>query len=144
MSGKPIPTPRKTGGTENMWIATQDMLFQIAEFAGLGLSQEQIHNYYGISSSTWFAALMRQPELVVAVCTGKSSAIAKVSGKLWKLIEEGDRKAICFYLDRQAGWLKTSNVVENKPTSAPIPFIAESTNDPIEAAKMYQKIMTGK
>lgn len=130
------------GGDENIWVASPDMLKEIAEFAGLGLSQEQIHNYYGISSATWFKALRRQPELVVAVCAGKSGAIVQVTGKLWRLIEKDDRKAICFYLDRQAGWLKPANAVGTAVhPSSDVPEM--DTSDPIEAAKMYQKIMIG-
>ncbi len=135
--GKSGPKPRIEPTPEN--------LKTIETLAGQGLTQMQIAHFFCIKSSGWYANIGRHPEIAEAVKRGKAKTMAFVTGKLMELVKKGNLKAIMFYLEKQGGgnWAKKSSleIKEEKPAASV--ELKLNTKDPVEAAKIYQKIMTG-
>jgi len=122
---------------------TSEILNEIEELAGNGLTQQQIHNYYGISNGTWYSYVRENPEIAEAIKRGKSKVISEVAGLLVRLALEGNLTAAIFYLKTQAGWReveKMESPKEEKPyeESGKIDF----GTDPIEAARIYKNLMS--
>ena len=68
------------------------------------LSKDQIASYFGMTEKTLSAVSERQPEVFTAYRQGKAQAILKASSALLRAVEEGDMRAIQFFLKTQAGW----------------------------------------
>ncbi len=73
--------------------------------------------------------------------TGKLRAIAKVAETLYQKAIGGDTASIIFFLKSQAGWKDTQRVELTGASGGPVQSIATTTNDPMEAAKIYQQMM---
>ena len=68
------------------------------------LSKDQIASYFGMTEKTLSAVSERQPEVFTAYRQGKAQAVVKVASALMRAIDEGDMRAIQFFLKTQAGW----------------------------------------
>ena len=68
------------------------------------LSKEQIAAYFGMTEKTLSAISERQPEVFTAYRRGKAKAVVRVASALMRATEEGDMRAIQFFLKTQAGW----------------------------------------
>lgn len=133
------------------WQKYKDFVFkvddqkldEIAILAGKGLTINQICAYYGITYTTWLKRTYEHPELKLAFKMGKVKMISSVSGELIKRIKGGNVPATIFYLKTQAGWKETSDVDIDPDDEIAKKDLKIDTNDPIEAAKIYQQIMLG-
>jgi len=122
---------------------TKEILEEIEILAGRGLTNEMIYSYYGLPRSFWFEAKITNPDIEKACLKGKAKTISMVSGKLMEKIRQGNLTAIIFYLKTQARWSEHSTVgIEKEDSSANAPLTI-TVNDPVEASKIYQQIMTG-
>ena len=122
---------------------TEEIIKEVEIMAGNGLTQQQIYRYYGIGHNYWNKLKKENKELRRAFHKGKSKTILAVSGRLMDKIMCNDLRAIIFYLKTQAGWREktTINVKGNVKSNDQVLKI--ETTDPIEASKIYQRIMTG-
>ena len=122
---------------------TEEIIKEVEIMAGNGLTQQQIYRYYGIGHNYWNKLKKENKELRRAFHKGKSKTILAVSGRLMDKIRCNDLGAIIFYLKTQAGWREktTINVKGNVKSNDQVLKI--ETTDPIEASKIYQRIMTG-
>ncbi len=68
------------------------------------LSKEQIAAYFGMTEKTLSAISERRPEVFTAYRRGKAEAVVRVASALMRATEEGDMRAIQFFLKTQAGW----------------------------------------
>ena len=68
------------------------------------LSKEQIAAYFGMTEKTLSAISERQPEVFTAYRRGEAKAVVRVASALMRATEEGDMRAIQFFLKTQAGW----------------------------------------
>lgn len=139
--------PRKPKGGKSgqkpTFVVTQDVLSEVEQLAGQGLTNEMIHNYYGISHDTWYKNIRYHPELGLALKRGKPKTLKLVTGKLMEKVLEGNLTAIIFYLRTQGRWSEHSTVAvkdESPPTQKALTI---SVSDPVEAARIYQQIMIG-
>lgn len=133
----------KKKGRPPSLVITPETLKEIERMSGLGLTQNQLASYYGISRVTWHKMKNKDERLNFVVKKGKSKAIEIVAGKLMEKINAGNLSAMIFYLKTQAGWTeKNALVVDNKSKYKKIEYKI-NTDDPIEASKIYQSIMTG-
>ncbi len=133
---KKTPIKRK-----RFFNVTPEILKEIEQLSGRGLTKDQIAGYYGFSRSTLRNYENNNPELAMAFDKGKSKGISHVAGRLMHQINEGSTQATIFYLKTQAGWKSTEESEddqENKTNNLTI-----NVNDPNEAAKIYQEIMRG-
>lgn len=122
---------------------TNELLIEIEELAGKGLTQKQISAYYGITPVTWHKMKKKHSEIRISYKKGKSKTIAFVTGKLMDKIRKGNSACIMFYLKTQAGWREKSSSGDDNNVKSKKTLLKIETDDPIEAAKIYQQIMTG-
>ena len=64
----------------------------------------KIAAYFGMTEKTLSAISERQPEVFTAYKRGKAKAVVRVASALMRATEEGDMRAIQFFLKTQAGW----------------------------------------
>ncbi len=85
---------------------------QVAQVEALGavLSIEQIADYFGISKTTFYAIMERQPEVSERYKKGKAKAIGSVAQGLLQQARDGNTTAAMFYLKTQAGWRETQQI----------------------------------
>lgn len=85
---------------------------QVAQVEALGsvLSIEQIADYLGISKTTFYAIMERQPEVSERYKKGKAKAIGDVAQGLLQQARDGNTTAAMFYLKTQAGWRETQQI----------------------------------
>lgn len=85
---------------------------QVAQIEALGsvLSIEQIADYFGISKTTFYAIMERQPEVSERYKKGKAKAIGSVAQGLLQQAKSGNTSAAMFYLKTQAGWRETQQI----------------------------------
>lgn len=98
-----MPTPPHVPTDEKRRIAR--------ELSGLGVPQDSICHILGISKNTLHAHYRADLDL------GMAEANAKVSGSLFKLIEQGNVAATIFWLKSRCGWsekVQTEQVGEIK------------------------------
>lgn len=139
-------TPDNRRGAQRKHTVDQAFIKKASEMAGNGLTHTQMYNYFNISHGTWFAYFIEFPELKAAVIRARSSTISMVAGKLLELCKKGNLKAIVFFLQMHAqyGIEKYDDNGEEKVNVAPVtPLHVITQGDPQEAARIYQKIMTG-
>ena len=124
---------------------TEAMIKNASTLSGQGLTHKQIAAFFGIGTNTFYMKMKEYPELREAVTKGKSKMISFVAGHLIQQIKNGSTTATIFYLKTQAGW---KEVDPNDPTppefedeKVPPQKLELNTNDPNEAAKVYQQIM---
>ncbi len=76
------------------------------------------------------------------LASGKVAANAEVAETLFNKATKGDdTTAMIFWLKSQAGWTDRQRVELTGANGAPIQSITTATNDPIEAAKIYQQMV---
>ncbi len=125
-------------------VVTPEMISKVEHLGGLGLTREQIHNYFGMSSEAWQKRVESSPELEMVMKGGLSKKIEIASGKLWEHCLKGNLTAIMFFLKTQGRWRETDRPGENgEAIPQKFPPITLTVHDPVEAAKIYQQIMSG-
>lgn len=126
------------------FAVTKDILKEVEMLAGRGLTQEQIHWYYGLKKDAWYAIVKKNPELRTSIRSGKAKTVSMVSGKLMELVKKGNLSAIIFYLKTQGRFSEKSSIrVTSDKKSKSFQELRITTTDPIEASKIYQQIMAG-
>jgi hypothetical protein len=122
---------------------TEQVIEEIKEMAGNGLTEQQIYRYYGIGHAYWNRLKKQNKELRRAFYQGKSQTIKYVSGCLMDRIRAGDTVCMMFYLKTQAGWREKTTVNIKGDVKSKNQVLKIEATDPIEASKIYQRIMTG-
>lgn len=136
------PPKKKLGRRSNFYL-DDEILKEIEALSNRGMNQKNLQDYFGVSKSAWVRKAKAKPELLKAYNRGKAKGIAFVSAKLMELVKKGNLTAIMYYLSRIAKWTENPDIEDledGEPTFKPIIFAA---SDPIEAARIYQKIMQG-
>lgn len=90
-------------------IITEKQLLEIEEMA-VGMTIEQIANYFGFCRDTFYNICERNPAVLRHYKKGKSVMIKETVGHLMSKIREGDSASIFFYLKTQAGWRETKDI----------------------------------
>lgn len=88
---------------------TDDELDQVERLAGL-LNQEQLANYFGMSSNVFTQCLNDDPRLDVAYRTGRAHTISQVAQTLVRKALDGDTQSLIFYLKTQGRWTEKLDV----------------------------------
>jgi hypothetical protein len=91
----------------------------------------------------WHRLLKARPELEESIARGKVKLIDEIADILIKKAREGNIQAVIFYLKTQGGWGESGGQLNATPIDKPEINYTITTTDPIEAARIYQKIMTG-
>lgn len=122
---------------------TLENLKKIEELAVLGLSIEQIGNYFGVCENTFRTLYKKKFNFKRAYNRGRSVGIVDVATALMRQIQSGDVKAIIFYLKSHAGWNDDSKKDSGGDSEIDKTTVTINVSDPIEAARLYQEIMRG-
>lgn len=85
-------------------------LEKVEEYAGLGLTREEIALSLGISYSTLNRRIKESEDVDTAMKRGRAKANIKVGNALMKAIEGGNVTAIIFYLKARAGWTEKQQI----------------------------------
>jgi len=127
----------------------EDSMNLIEYLAGRGLTQKQVAAYFGISHSSLARHFNQNDELRMRFYKGKSKAIVEMSGNLFQQSQDGSTPATIFYLKTQAGWkepefnVATESDFYDTTDVEPVAELKIMTQNPNEAAKIYQQIMLG-
>lgn len=122
---------------------TEELLIEVERMAGQGLTQVQIAAFYGVTARCWDKTKNRDKRIREAMRKGKAKTIVEVSGILMEHIRSGSVPAAMFYLKTQARWSEKNSLTVKSNVKSTQPIYKIETNDPIEASKIYQSIMTG-
>ncbi len=122
---------------------TEQVIEEVKEMAGNGLTEQQIYRYFGIGHTHWSELKKKNRELRRAFYQGKSATIKFVAGCLMEKIRSGDLVAMMFYLKTQAHWREKATINIKGDVKSKHQVLKIETTDPIEASKIYQRIMTG-
>lgn len=82
----------------------------IEKLASLGVTVIQIASFFNMTEKSFYRKAEKDPEILLALNRGRSKGIVSVSAKLYEKIQEGDTKAIMFYLRARGGWNDRLNV----------------------------------
>lgn len=82
---------------------TPEQVSQVEALASV-LSLEQVADYLGMSKTTFYAIMERDPAVCERYKKGKARAIGAVAQGLLKKARDGDTTSAIFYLKTQAGW----------------------------------------
>lgn len=104
-------TPRAGGRPAKQ--LTEAEISELETLAAI-LSREQIAAYFGMTEKTLSAVSERQPEVFTAYRRGKAKAVVKVASALLRAVEDGDMRAIQFFLKTQAGWTEKRYLETNQ------------------------------
>ena len=91
----------KNAGGRPQKMLSKEQIHEVRALAAM-LSKEQIASYLGMTEKTLSAVFQRQPEVFTAYRQGKAQAILKASSALLRAVEEGDMRAIQFFLKKLA------------------------------------------
>lgn len=136
---------REKPGPKPVADVNDEFLNKIEELSRKQFNQEQIRAYFGIKKGSWYALSKKHPEIRIRIKKGRSLTLEFVINKFFEKIEEGDVKCILFYLERKAKWRELSKIdLDAKiKTDKKEPLeLKITTTDPVEAGRIYEKIMT--
>jgi len=74
------------------------------------LSVQQIADYFGIRTDTFYRAMHKHKELERSLRRGKARLIAEIADSLIAKARAGNIASMCFFLKTQAGWRETTRV----------------------------------
>lgn len=99
---------------------TSEQIEEVARLAGLGLTQDQIAEWFGFSDDTLRRRLQSDPEAMRAYKQGKIQAVDRVARTLYQKALEGDNACMIFYLKTQAHWREVERKEISGPDGGPI------------------------
>lgn len=143
MAKKPTKKPKKKLGRKRKWEPTPDILKKIKTLSASGMLQKDLMLYFGVSKDVWYDRIAECPEMDAAVQEGKIQGKAFVLSKWMQKIREGYFPAIKYYLDIFGGYDQVTklSITDDTPRDPATTSLKITVTDPIEASKIYQKIM---
>ncbi len=104
-----LPGPRDPRDDARFVHLSTKQLLEIQVMSGLGLTVKEIADNLGIPPRTLTRRMADTEEVRYAYDLGRAKAKKYVTGKLWNMIEAGDKAAVFFFLKTQCGWRETNN-----------------------------------
>ncbi|WP_211879917.1 hypothetical protein [Plastoroseomonas hellenica] len=118
--------------------ATDEQRRTVKAMAGFGVPQEDIAKHIEIDPKTLRLHFRRELD------AGVLEANAKVAQSLFHMATQGKNVAAAiFWLKARAGWREKQEIELSAKPAEPKPVESIVTTDPIEAARVYQRIMRG-
>lgn len=125
---------------------SEDILKKIERLAGLKFSKHEICDYFGISQTTWYSAQLKNVEIDLSFKRGKSSKMAQVCEMILEKALEGNMAACALYVKGLSSWRDETKISGDVhvEVSHNKDVITKLGNDPMEASRIYQRIMMEK
>lgn len=127
-------------------MMNRGLLAQIEELAAKHYSTKQMCAKLGMSVGSWYKHMSDHPkeaaEIELIIERGKLKMYDLAMDNLLTQLKAGSLKAAIFYLNTKGMWADHSRVFVND-ANGQLPEVPASlgTKDPIEASKIYQKLM---
>jgi predicted DNA-binding transcriptional regulator AlpA len=113
--------------------------------ASIGCTVEDIAALLGLSRKTIYNHMEQDPELAEAMDRGRGMGRASLRRMQWEKAEVGDTSMLIWLGKVLCGQRDSSVVAVTGANGGPVQSerVIIPTNDPIEAARVYQKFMSG-
>lgn len=85
------------------WKPSEKDLDTIEALAQRGMTKRDIGHYFSFNESHWYTLGSKFPEISKRIDKGRGAGHSFVYNKLWTLINNGNKSAIFYYLDKIAG-----------------------------------------
>lgn len=122
---------------------TPEVIAEAGVCAEHGMTHKQIAEYFGLSKTGFCNILNRHPEMRAEIMKGRAKTTKFVVTELLKLISEKNIRAMEIWLNR-VNWGGELDDLNLENSNNAVTRITEiSTNDPMEAARIYKNIMIG-
>lgn len=131
-------------GMKNPLVINQEFLEKVEKWSRQGYTKKDIMKVYDMKKSAFYRLLKKHPEVYDAFRRGKNGVYELATSKLYEAIESGDLKAIKFFLTTRKRWgqnISVNHKFDPKSAALGIKLLKIDTTDPVEASKIYQKIM---
>ncbi len=132
---------KRVGAGRSVFKPTEEQRELVMQLAAFGLRHSEIGLFIKDIKGKPISEPTIRKNFSVELATGKLKANVKVAQTLYKKAIGGDTTSIIFWLKSQAGWKDMQRVELTGSGGGPVQSIAITTNDPIEAAKIYQQMM---
>ena len=114
---------------------TPEVLKQVEDLASLGLTRDQIADYFGIARSTLYKHLAENSDFSDAVKRGQSKGVAIMANRLLEHAKNGSTSAAIFYL-KCHGWKEANQLeVSTSQTGAGNADFYKTLGEELEKAK---------
>ncbi len=115
---------------------------RVQELAGLGARHSDIPRLMTAREEKPISGPTLRKHFSSELKIGKEAANVIVAKTLFDKATKGnDTTAMIFWLKCQAGWTDRQRVELTGANGGPVQSITTATNDPVEAAKIYQQMM---
>jgi hypothetical protein len=133
--------PKDVGGRPKAVI---DLLI-VERAASIGCTIEDIAAMLGICRQTFYNHMESDPAIAEAIEMGRGAGRASVRRMQWMRAEAGSDTMLIWLGKVLCDQKEASAVVVAGPNGGPakVERVIVPTNDPIEAARVYQKFMSG-
>ena len=122
---------------------TPDVVEEIERLGRNGMCVNHVRQFYGIMEADWDILWKDKPNTISDIlAAGKLRNVDFAANKLMEHVHEGNLKAIIFYLKTVGEWREMDKLAESDKMRPQFPAITLTINDPVEAAKIYQQVMT--
>jgi hypothetical protein len=122
-------------------------LLTVERAASIGCTVEDIAALLGLSRKTIYNHMEQDPELAEAMDRGRGMGRASLRRMQWEKASTGDTSMLIWLGKILCGQRDTSVVAVTGANGGPVQSQSVSVtvpmNDPIEAARVYQKLMSG-
>lgn len=118
-------------------------LLTVERAASIGCPVNEIAALLGISRRTFYDHMERDPDIAEAIEKGRGNGGATLRRMQWAKAEAGSDTMLIWLGKIICGQKDTSAVVVTGANGGPVQSVAAtvSVTDPIEAARVYQKVM---
>lgn len=93
---------KKTGRPKK--VLTPDQMTQLEQLAGLGLTMEDLGDFFGMSDSTLRRRMKEDPIVLQAYKRGVARANARITGTLFQKAVNGNVTALIFWCKTRLQW----------------------------------------
>lgn len=138
---KPRVKGRKPPDPKRKIQITHSLIRECEILAGNGLTHEHMCAYFRIKPMTWHRMINESKDLHDAIHGGRARMVNEIAALLVKKAREGNVTAMIFYLKARGRFSDWCEPVESD--DLPKTTYTIKTTDPVEAARIYQQIMSG-
>src|SRR5271165_2677528 len=108
-----------------------DVMDEIERLGGNGLSSNDIRCFYAMSETEWVELWKDRSPINDIIETGRQKNVDAAATQLMDHVQEGNLKAIMFYLETVGKWRKMDKLIEDEKARIAFPAITLTVNDPL-------------